>query len=157
VAFDLKNCLFSDAGSREPKDAILGYGKAAYELDSLAVLFSEPGISPSSIRSRRRMFSARRADARRNDLVLESRHGRSASATVVRQTRCTISCKSWASRSRQFGSRTASAVAAFSKYGRGRHKASLNFGDCLAYATAASAGDSLLYVGDDFTHRFDPN
>jgi ribonuclease VapC len=44
------------------------------------------------------------------------------------------------------------AAAAFSRYGRGRHKASLNFGDCLAYATAAAAGDSLLYVGDDFKH-----
>lgn len=44
------------------------------------------------------------------------------------------------------------AVDAFARYGRGRHKASLNFGDCLAYATAASAGDSLLFVGDDFKH-----
>jgi ribonuclease VapC len=42
------------------------------------------------------------------------------------------------------------AVAAFNKYGRGRHRAGLNFGDCLAYAAAASAGDSLLYVGEDF-------
>ena len=42
------------------------------------------------------------------------------------------------------------AAAAFSKYGRGRHKAGLNFGDCLAYATAATAGDALLFVGDDF-------
>ena len=44
------------------------------------------------------------------------------------------------------------AVQAFATYGRGRHKAGLNFGDCLAYATAAAAGDSLLYVGDDFRH-----
>ena len=44
------------------------------------------------------------------------------------------------------------AVQAFAKYGRGRHKAGLNFGDCLAYATAAAAGDSLLYVGNDFRH-----
>jgi ribonuclease VapC len=44
------------------------------------------------------------------------------------------------------------AVAAFQRFGRGRHKAALNFGDCLAYASAAAAGDSLLYVGDDFTH-----
>jgi len=44
------------------------------------------------------------------------------------------------------------ATAAFHKYGRGRHRAALNFGDCLAYATAAVAGDSLLFVGDDFTH-----
>ena len=42
------------------------------------------------------------------------------------------------------------AITAFNTYGRGRHRAGLNFGDCLAYAAAAAAGDSLLYVGDDF-------
>lgn len=44
------------------------------------------------------------------------------------------------------------AVEAFARYGRTRHQASLNFGDCLAYATAAVANDSLLFVGDDFRH-----
>jgi len=43
------------------------------------------------------------------------------------------------------------AADAFVRYGRGRHNASLNFGDCLAYATAATAGDALLFVGDDFS------
>ena len=42
------------------------------------------------------------------------------------------------------------AVAAFTKFGRGRHPAALNFGDCLAYATAMSLGDSLLFVGGEF-------
>ncbi|MCC7417836.1 MAG: type II toxin-antitoxin system VapC family toxin [Acidobacteria bacterium] len=42
------------------------------------------------------------------------------------------------------------AVAAFLRFGRGRHAAALNFGDCLAYAAASVAGDSLLFVGDDF-------
>jgi ribonuclease VapC len=42
------------------------------------------------------------------------------------------------------------AVEAFLKFGRGRPKAALNFGDCLAYASAAAAGDTLLFVGDDF-------
>ena len=42
------------------------------------------------------------------------------------------------------------AVAAFQRFGRGRHQAALNFGDCLAYATAATANDTLLFVGDDF-------
>jgi ribonuclease VapC len=42
------------------------------------------------------------------------------------------------------------AVEAFARFGRGRHPAALNFGDCLAYATAASLGDTLLFVGDDF-------
>ncbi len=43
------------------------------------------------------------------------------------------------------------AVRAFERFGRGRHKAGLNFGDCLSYAVAAVASDSLLFVGDDFT------
>ena len=42
------------------------------------------------------------------------------------------------------------AVDAFLRFGRGRHQAALNFGDCLAYAAAANANDSLLFVGDDF-------
>jgi ribonuclease VapC len=41
------------------------------------------------------------------------------------------------------------AVDAFLRFGRG-HKAALNFGDCLAYASASAAGDTLLFVGDDF-------
>lgn len=42
------------------------------------------------------------------------------------------------------------AVDAFERFGRGRHKASLNFGDCLAFGTATAAKDSLLFVGQDF-------
>jgi len=42
------------------------------------------------------------------------------------------------------------AVDAFLRFGRGRHPAALNFGDCLAYATASAAGDTLLFVGRDF-------
>lgn len=44
------------------------------------------------------------------------------------------------------------ALQAFEKFGRGRHKAGLNFGDCLSYAVARIADDSLLFVGDDFRH-----
>lgn len=42
------------------------------------------------------------------------------------------------------------AVSAWLRFGRGRHPAGLNFGDCLAYATARVAGQPLLYTGDDF-------
>ena len=42
------------------------------------------------------------------------------------------------------------AIDAFLRFGRGRHAAALNFGDCLAYASASVAGDTLLFVGDDF-------
>ena len=39
---------------------------------------------------------------------------------------------------------------AFSRFGRGRHAAGLNLGDCCAYATARVAGLPLLCKGDDF-------
>ena len=42
------------------------------------------------------------------------------------------------------------AVDAFWRYGRGRHRAALNFGDCMSYAVAHVAGEALLFVGDDF-------
>jgi ribonuclease VapC len=42
------------------------------------------------------------------------------------------------------------ALDAFARFGRGRHPASLNFGDCLTYATARLAGQPLLCVGEDF-------
>lgn len=42
------------------------------------------------------------------------------------------------------------AVDAWLRYGKGRHRAGLNFGDCLAYATAVVAGQPLLCVGEDF-------
>lgn len=43
------------------------------------------------------------------------------------------------------------AASAFERFGRGRHKAGLNFGDCMTYATAAVAGDALLFLGNDFS------
>jgi ribonuclease VapC len=39
---------------------------------------------------------------------------------------------------------------AFAAYGRGRHPAGLNFGDCFTYALAKARGDTLLFKGDDF-------
>jgi ribonuclease VapC len=42
-------------------------------------------------------------------------------------------------------------VAAFRKFGKGVHKAELNFGDCMSYATAEYLKTSLLFRGKDFT------
>ena len=42
------------------------------------------------------------------------------------------------------------ALRAFSRYGKGRHPAGLNFGDCLTYAVAFVAREPLLCLGDDF-------
>jgi ribonuclease VapC len=39
---------------------------------------------------------------------------------------------------------------AFLRYGKGRHRAGLNFGDCIAYATARLEAMPLLFKGDDF-------
>jgi ribonuclease VapC len=38
----------------------------------------------------------------------------------------------------------------FRRYGKGRHPAGLNFGDCFAYALAKALDAPLLYKGDDF-------
>lgn len=42
------------------------------------------------------------------------------------------------------------AIDAFLRFGKGRHPAKLNFGDCLTYAVAYLAGEPLLCVGEDF-------
>src|SRR5262249_51047073 len=43
------------------------------------------------------------------------------------------------------------AIDAFLRFGKGRHPAQLNFGDCLSYALASVAGLPLLYTGNDFS------
>ena len=43
------------------------------------------------------------------------------------------------------------AVEAFDKFGKGRHRASLNLADCFAYALAKSRNAPLLYKGNDFS------
>ena len=43
------------------------------------------------------------------------------------------------------------AAGAWLRFGRGRHEASLNLGDCLTYATARLAGRPLLFKGSDFS------
>lgn len=39
---------------------------------------------------------------------------------------------------------------AFKRYGKGRHAAGLNFGDCMSYALARETGEELLFKGSDF-------
>ena len=47
-------------------------------------------------------------------------------------------------------SEQAVAVDAYARFGKGRHPAKLNMGDCFAYACAKTNGVPLLYKGDDF-------
>jgi len=41
---------------------------------------------------------------------------------------------------------------AWRRFGKGRHPAGLNYGDCFAYALARVSGTPLLFKGDDFIH-----
>lgn len=41
---------------------------------------------------------------------------------------------------------------AYRTYGKGRHRAALNYGDCFSYALAKVSGQPLLFKGDDFAH-----
>jgi ribonuclease VapC len=41
--------------------------------------------------------------------------------------------------------------AAYRRFGKGRHSAGLNFGDCFSYALAMSTGEPLLFKGADFS------
>ena len=41
---------------------------------------------------------------------------------------------------------------AYRDFGKGRHRAGLNFGDCFAYALARARDQPLLYKGRDFSH-----
>jgi ribonuclease VapC len=43
------------------------------------------------------------------------------------------------------------AIDAFRRYGKGRHKAALNLGDCCAYGLAKALDEPLLFKGVDFT------
>jgi ribonuclease VapC len=43
------------------------------------------------------------------------------------------------------------ARSAFRRFGKGRHAAGLNFGDCIAYALSRWTGEPLLYKGTDFS------
>lgn len=45
---------------------------------------------------------------------------------------------------------TVAALDAFARYGKGRHPAKLNMGDCFSYACARVRGMPLLYKGGDF-------
>ncbi|MCB8879100.1 type II toxin-antitoxin system VapC family toxin [Acidisoma cellulosilytica] len=42
------------------------------------------------------------------------------------------------------------AIQAYARFGKGRHPAGLNMGDCFAYACAKTQGATLLFKGDDF-------
>jgi ribonuclease VapC len=79
-------------------------------------------------------------------IVLSARAGQDASAVLVELLASADAIVI------EFGQRHwREAVSAWGRFGKGRHPAGLNFGDCLTYATALVAGETLLAKGDDFT------
>ncbi len=78
-------------------------------------------------------------------IVLESRLGelaRPALDAFVRDLNCTVLSFTEA--------HYVEARTAYSRFGKGRHRAALNFGDCMTYATAKMEKEPLLFVGADF-------
>jgi len=90
-----------------------------------------------------RLISA--ANALETGIVLEARRGEAAGREfdlfVVRANLQVVPVD---------GEQVEIARSAWRKYGKGRHAAALNFGDCFAYALAKSSGEPLLAKGTDF-------
>jgi ribonuclease VapC len=112
----------------------------------LAILLDEPG--------RRRFVEAIEADPMRIvsaatvvecSMVLEARHGPDA----VRDLDLLLARAEISVAPVDVG-QASEARHAFRKFGRGRHRANLNFGDCFAYALSRSLGEPLLFEGSDF-------
>ena len=79
-------------------------------------------------------------------IVLDARHGaegRDRLDRVIRESRMEIAPVDL--------EQAQIAREAFRDFGKGRHPARLNFGDCFVYALARQRGESLLFKGEDFT------
>jgi ribonuclease VapC len=112
----------------------------------LAVFFSEPerpSFLDQIIRAEVRIVSA--ANVLETGIVLEARKGEAAGREfdlfVVRTNLEIVPAD---------GDQVEIARSAWRKYGKGRHPAALNFGDCFAYALAKFSGEPLLAKGSDF-------
>jgi ribonuclease VapC len=111
----------------------------------LAVLFDEP-LRPTFTRSierdPRRLMSA--GNVLESALVAETRRGEPAGRELdLLLHRAQVDVVPVDSEQVQI------ARSAWRRYGKGRHPAGLNFGDCFAYALAAASGEPLLFAGED--------
>ncbi len=112
----------------------------------VAILMREPEHA--------RLASAIAADPRRDisaatlleaGMVLESRAGEAAGRELdllLHRLGCSVVPVDAAQAER--------ARAGWRAYGKGRHPAGLNYGDCFAYALSVESGEPLLFKGDDF-------
>lgn len=112
----------------------------------LAILFDEPQrrqFTVSIERDPRRLISA--GNLLESALVAEARRGepagRELDLLLHRAEVQTVPVD---------GEQIQIARSAWRRYGKGRHPAGLNFGDCFAYALAAASGEPLLFTGEEF-------
>ena len=112
----------------------------------LAVLFDEPqrrAFTRSIERDPRRLMSA--GNVLESALVAEARRGEPAGRELdLLLHRAEVDVIAVDAEQVQL------ARSAWRRYGKGRHPAALNFGDCFAYALAAASGEPLLFTGEDF-------
>lgn len=111
-----------------------------------AIVFQEPGFESLLERMRAaRQLAIGAPTLTETGIVLSARLQRDArglTARLVQEAMVTIV---------PFGeAHYATAVDAWLRFGRGRHPAALNFGDCMSYAVSRLAAQPLLCVGDDF-------
>ena len=111
-----------------------------------AIFLAEPERKPFLdliVEAGTRLISA--ANALETGIVLEARRGEAAGREfdlfLVRANLEIVPLD---------GEQVEIARSAWRKYGKGRHPAALNFGDCFAYALAKSSGEPLLAKGTDF-------
>ena len=112
----------------------------------LAILFQEPEAQRMAAAiagsTKRRMSAVNWLEAL---MVVESRHGEeSADAAILILQELQVSTVPF---DRQ---QMLEARAAWQRFGKGRHPASLNMGDCCAYAVSMVSGEALLFKGGDF-------
>jgi len=111
-----------------------------------AVLFSQPereAVMAALVADGRRLVSA--ATLVEAGIVVESRHGpaggRELDLLVHRANLNVVAVDE---------DQAEVARSAWRRYGKGRHQAALNYGDCFSYALAVASGEPLLCVGGDF-------
>ena len=113
----------------------------------LAILFGEPEadafIEALAAPDRKFMSAVNKLEAM---IVLEARKGPAGAASLVKLlAAANIEIIPFDSGQSEI------AMAAWRQYGRGRHPAGLNLGDCAAYALASTLNDPLLFKGGDFS------
>jgi ribonuclease VapC len=113
----------------------------------LAILFGEPEvdafIEALAAPDRKFMSAVNKLEAM---IVVEARKGTAGAAALIKlMATAEIEIIPFDSGQAEI------AMAAWRQYGRGRHQAGLNLGDCAAYALASTLNKPLLFKGEDFS------